>query len=169
MEEACRVPEPSGGTPERKRYPRPDKFSATRPVGKIMSDFRGKGKSPLHPPRNCLDAVPSDQGEALSSAAPTELLGDSSDEAGGGVEQDASCVSTASSALDPLVGGGVVEESAVIAEPKDALEETLSSLDYATKAKNIENTPETQKKPTKGNPATGSKPSVPSYILQNTR
>ena len=24
--EACRVPGPSGGTPERKRYPRPDKF-----------------------------------------------------------------------------------------------------------------------------------------------
>ncbi|CAN0450401.1 unnamed protein product, partial [Ascophyllum nodosum] len=29
VEEACRVPGPSRGTPERKRYPRPDKFSAT--------------------------------------------------------------------------------------------------------------------------------------------
>ncbi|CAN0116644.1 unnamed protein product [Ascophyllum nodosum] len=26
VEEACRVPGPYGGTPERKRYPRPDKF-----------------------------------------------------------------------------------------------------------------------------------------------
>ena len=83
-----------------------------------MYDFRRKGKGPLHPSRNCLDAVPGDQGEALSTAASTELLGDSSDEAGGGVEQDASCVSTASSTLEgPLVGEDV-EESGVIPEPK---------------------------------------------------
>ena len=60
------------------------------------SDLRRKGKSPLHRSPKCVDAVPGDQGEALSSAAPMELPGDSSDEAGGGVEQDASCVSTAS-------------------------------------------------------------------------
>ena len=38
VEEACRVPGPCGGTPERKRYPRPDKFR--------WRSRRGEGNKP---------------------------------------------------------------------------------------------------------------------------
>eukprot|EP00903_Cladosiphon_okamuranus_P005834 g5775.t1 len=41
VEDACAVLEPSGGTPEKKAYPRPDKFSTTRPHKVIMSEARG--------------------------------------------------------------------------------------------------------------------------------
>ncbi|CAM9901812.1 unnamed protein product [Scytosiphon promiscuus] len=54
VEEACAVREPSGGTPNKKNYPRPSKFSTTRPHEDIMSEARGGAKS-----GNQLEAFPS--------------------------------------------------------------------------------------------------------------
>ncbi|CAN0441126.1 unnamed protein product, partial [Ectocarpus sp. 12 AP-2014] len=41
VEEACAVRDPSGGTPGKKSYPRPETFSTTRPHEDIMSEIRG--------------------------------------------------------------------------------------------------------------------------------
>ncbi|CAM9456908.1 unnamed protein product, partial [Ectocarpus fasciculatus] len=41
VEEACAVRDPSGGTPGKKSYPRPETFSTTRPHEEIMSEIRG--------------------------------------------------------------------------------------------------------------------------------
>ncbi|CAN0246722.1 unnamed protein product [Pylaiella littoralis] len=71
VEEACAVRGPYGGTPEKKAYPRPEKFSTTRPHKIIMSECRGGNleRAFFSPPRSPLEAqqVISSAGSAASS------------------------------------------------------------------------------------------------------
>ena len=139
VEEACRVPGPSGGIPEKEALSTPGQVQRDETCRGNHVRLQTEGQEPAAPPsemsRRC--ARRPGRGLILGSpdGAPRGFVG-----RGRRGRARRVCVSTASSALEgPLVGGGVVKESAVIAEPKDALEETLSSLDYAMKAKNIEN------------------------------